>query len=83
MRMGLRPHLFLENVMTQMVFRRGDGKTWKGVGYDFEIISEDDLQEYIDAGWFAHPDDLLKDSAAPAPAPEVKERKKPGPKPKG
>lgn len=77
--------------MTQMVFRHGNAKKWKGVGYDFEIISEDDLQEYIDAGWFAHPDDLLKDSAAPAPAPapalapepEVKERKKPGPKPKG
>lgn len=67
--------------MTQMVFRHGGTKKWKGVGYDFEIISEDDLQEYLDAGWFAHPDDLLKDSAEPEP--EVKERKKPGPKPKG
>ena len=56
----------------------GKAKKWKGVGYDFEIISDDDLQEYLDAGWFAHPDDLLKDVAEP----EVKERKKPGPKPK-
>lgn len=73
--------------MTQMVFRHGSTKKWKGVGYDFEIINEDDLQEYIDAGWFAHPDELLKDSAEPEPEPEpepeVKERKKPGPKTKG
>lgn len=68
--------------MNQMVFRHGKAKKWKGVGYDFEIISDDDLQEYLDAGWFAHPDDLLKDVADPEPEPEVKERKKPGPKPK-
>lgn len=67
--------------MTQMVFRHGNTKKWKGVGYDFEIISEDDLQEYLDAGWFVHPDDLLKDSAESEP--EEKQRKKPGPKPKG
>jgi hypothetical protein len=66
-----------------MVFRHGSAKKWKGVGYDFEIISEDELQEYLDAGWFAHPDYLLKDVAEPEPEPEVKERKKPGPKPKG
>lgn len=65
--------------MSQMVFRHGDTKKWKGVGYDFEIISEGDLQEYLDAGWFAHPDGLLNEPAEP----EVKERKKPGPKPKG
>lgn len=71
--------------MTQMVFRHGNTKKWKGVGYDFEIINEDDLQEYLDAGWFAHPDELLKDSAEQEQEqePEVKERKKPGPKPKG
>lgn len=71
--------------MTQMVFRHGNTKKWKGVGYDFEIINEDDLQEYLDAGWFAHPDELLKDSAEQEQEQEqeVKERKKPGPKPKG
>lgn len=80
--------------MTQMVFRRGDTKKWKGVGYDFEIISEDDLQEYLDAGWFAHPDGLLNDVEEPEPEPEPetepepepeteeKPRKKPGRKPK-
>ena len=70
--------------MTQMVFRHGGTKKWKGVGYDFEIISEDDLQEYLDAGWFAHPDDLLSDSVEPEPEPEPedKPRKKPGCKPK-
>lgn len=70
--------------MTQMVFRQGGMKKWKGVGYEFEIIEEDDLQEYLDAGWFAHPDDLLKDTAEPEPEPEpgVKERKKPGRKSK-
>lgn len=69
--------------MTQMVFRHGGTKKWKGVGYDFEIISEDDLQEYLDAGWFAHPDGLLNDVEESEPEPEVRERKKPGPKPKG
>lgn len=72
--------------MTQMVFRQGDMKKWKGVGYDFEIINEDDLQEYIDAGWFAHPDDLVNSLAEPEPEPEPKpepvQSKKPGPKPK-
>ncbi|WP_286933867.1 hypothetical protein [Leclercia sp. UBA5958] len=70
--------------MTQMVYRQGDMNKWKGVGYDFEIIGEDELQEYLDAGWFAHPDDLVKSLAEPEPEPEpeVKQRKKPGPKPK-
>lgn len=68
--------------MTQMVFRHGNAKKWKGVGYDFEIISEDDLQEYLDAGWFAHPDELMNDSAEPEPEPEEKPRKNPGRKPK-
>ncbi len=68
--------------MTQMVYRQGDMNKWKGVGYDFEIIGEDELQEYLDAGWFAHPDDLVESLAEPEPEPEVKQRKKPGPKPK-
>lgn len=46
--------------MTQMVFRHGDDKVWKGVAYDWKIIPESELQEYLDAGWFAHPDELLK-----------------------
>ncbi len=72
--------------MTQMVYRQGDMSKWKGVGYDFEIIPEDDLQEYLDAGWFAHPDDLVNSLAEPEPEPEpepeVKPKNKPGPKPK-
>ncbi|MEQ9869196.1 hypothetical protein ABRP77_07925 [Pectobacterium odoriferum] len=64
--------------MSTMVFRHGDSKKWKGVGYDFEIVSDDELQEFLDAGWFAHPDELLKSS----PKPEPIQRKKPGPKPK-
>ncbi|WP_260767546.1 hypothetical protein [Klebsiella aerogenes] len=68
--------------MTQMVFRHGISKKWKGVGYDFEIISEDDLQEYLDAGWFAHPDDLVNEHVEPDPEPEEKPRKKTGRKPK-
>ncbi|EGW0584649.1 hypothetical protein JGH19_000767 [Salmonella enterica subsp. enterica serovar Bareilly] len=74
--------------MTQMVFRHGNAKKWKGVGYDFEIVKAEELQEYLDAGWFAHPDDLLKDVAEPEPEPdtepepEEKQRKKPGRKPK-
>lgn len=66
--------------MTHMIFRHGDMKKWKGVGYDFEIVKDEELQEYLDAGWFAHPDDLLKDVAEPEP--EEKQRKKPGRKPK-
>ncbi|MFP2655142.1 hypothetical protein ACLEUN_23440 [Escherichia coli] len=80
--------------MTHMIFRHGDMKKWKGVGYDFEIVKAEELQEYLDAGWFAHPDDLLKDVAEsesesesepepePEPEPEEKQRKKPGRKPK-
>lgn len=68
--------------MAQMVFRQGEMKKWKGVGYDFEIIQEEDLQEYLDAGWFAHPDDLVNSLAEPDPEPEVKTKNKPGPKPK-
>lgn len=66
--------------MTHMIFRHGDMKKWKGVGYDFEIVKAEELQEYLDAGWFAHPDDLLRDVAEPEP--EEKQRKKPGRKPK-
>lgn len=66
--------------MTHMIFRHGDMKKWKGVGYDFEIVKAEEIQEYLDAGWFAHPDDLLKDVAEPEP--EKKQRKKPGRKPK-
>ncbi|WP_227455061.1 hypothetical protein [Escherichia coli] len=70
--------------MTHMIFRHGDMKKWKGVGYEFEIVKAEELQEYLDAGWFAHPDDLLKDVAEPEPEPEPeeKQRKKPGRKPK-
>jgi hypothetical protein len=77
---------YLETSMTHMIFRHGDMKKWKGVGYDFEIVKAEELQEYLDAGWFAHPDDLLKDVAEPEPEPEPepeeKQRKKPGRKPK-
>ncbi|EFN7940031.1 TPA: hypothetical protein RH189_004255 [Escherichia coli] len=66
--------------MTHMIFRHGNMKKWKGVGYDFEIVKAEEIQEYLDAGWFAHPDDLLKDVAEPEP--EEKQRKKPGRKPK-
>ena len=66
--------------MTHMIFRHGDMKEWKGVGYDFEIVKAEELQEYLDAGWFSHPDDLLKDAAEPEL--EEKQRKKPGRKPK-
>lgn len=66
--------------MTHMIFRHGDMKKWKGVGYDFEIVKAEELQEYLDAGWFSHPDDLLKDVAEPEP--EEKQRKKHGRKPK-
>ncbi|EKG2026181.1 hypothetical protein O2N14_001692 [Escherichia coli] len=66
--------------MTHMIFRHGNMKKWKGVGYDFEIVKAEELQEYLDAGWFSHPDDLLKDVAEPEP--EGKQRKKPDRKPK-
>ncbi|EED0146853.1 hypothetical protein [Escherichia coli] len=74
--------------MTHMIFRHGDMKKWKGVGYDFEIVKAEELQEYLDAGWFAHPDDLLKDVAESEPElepesePEEKQRKKPDRNPK-
>lgn len=64
--------------MTQMVYRLGDAKKWKGISYDYEIIPEDELQEYLDAGWVAHPDELLKLSTEPEPEPEPEPKKKPG-----
>ncbi|MEI7219121.1 hypothetical protein WCT79_19175 [Pectobacterium carotovorum] len=62
--------------MSNMVFRHGESKKWKGVGYDWEIVSDDELQEFIDAGWFAHPDELLNAPAEPEPV----QRKKLGTK---
>lgn len=46
--------------MSQMVFRPGTQKVWKGVAYDWKIIKEDELQDYLDSDWVSHPDDLLK-----------------------
>ena len=66
--------------MTQMIYKHGSDSEWKGVKYDWKIIAEDDLQEHLDDGWFAHPDDLLESPPEPEPEPEPK--KKPGPKPK-
>lgn len=67
--------------MTHMIFRHGDMKKWKGVGYDFEIVKAEELQEYLDAGWFAHPDDLLKDVADPEPDPDPDPEPEPEPEP--
>ncbi|HHJ4593765.1 TPA: hypothetical protein ACQJX8_000681 [Escherichia coli] len=67
--------------MTHMIFRHGNMKKWKGVGYDFEIVKAEELQEYLDAGWFAHPDDLLKDVAEPEPEPEPEPESEPEPEP--
>lgn len=30
--------------MTHMIFRHGDMKKWKGVGYDFEIVKAEEIQ---------------------------------------
>lgn len=70
--------------MSNMVFRHGDSADWKGIGYDWVIVSDEELQEYLDAGWLAHPDELLKlpEEPEPEPEPEPEQRKKPGPKPK-
>ncbi|HFO2534642.1 TPA: hypothetical protein ACHJX8_004287 [Yersinia enterocolitica] len=66
--------------MSNMVFRHGDSEKWKGVGYDWRNVTDEELQEYLDAGWFAHPDELLNSLAEPEP--DLVQRKKPGPKPK-
>lgn len=66
--------------MSHMVFRHGNAKKWKGVGYDFLIVSTDELQSRLDEGWLDHPDQLLE--AEKETDAEVKTKKKPGPKPK-
>lgn len=72
--------------MTQMVYRAGKMAKWKGVGYEWKIIPADELDEFLEDGWFEHPDELIQPIAEPEPEPEpeplVKGRKKPGPKPK-
>lgn len=47
--------------MIYMIFCYGDMKKWKGVGYDFEIVKVEEIQEYLDVGWFVYFDDFLKD----------------------
>lgn len=64
--------------MTQMIYKHGSDSEWKGVKYDWKIIKEDDLQEHLDDGWLAHPDELLEPTAEP----EQEQKKKPGPKPR-
>ncbi|HIC9526676.1 TPA: hypothetical protein ACXAMQ_001337 [Klebsiella pneumoniae] len=56
--------------MSHMVYRHGDSAEWKGVGYDFLIVSDDELQDHLNAGWFEHPDGLLESSPDPEPEPE-------------
>ncbi|NDO80391.1 hypothetical protein CJP72_06250 [Citrobacter sp. NCU1] len=51
--------------MSKMLFKPGKAKTWKGVGYDWKIVSEDQISEHLDAGWLSHPDDLLKRGRKP------------------
>ncbi|WP_338507030.1 hypothetical protein VRB95_08600 [Erwinia aphidicola] len=70
--------------MTQMIYRAGKMAKWKGVGYEWKIIHEDEVDDFLEHGWVAHPDELIQPIAEPEPEPEplVKERKKPGPKPK-
>lgn len=62
--------------MSQMIYRHGVMKKWKGVGYDWKIIEEHELDDHLSDGWHEHPDNLLPDE------PVNTERKKPGPKPK-
>lgn len=59
--------------MTQMIYRPQtderltlDRKTiekvvFKGVPCDALVVEEKQVPEYVSKGWFAHPDDMLKD----------------------
>ncbi|MRT15117.1 hypothetical protein GJV07_22825 [Enterobacteriaceae bacterium RIT711] len=62
--------------MSQMIFRPGNAEKWKGVGYDFKIVGHEEVEGYLEDGWFAHPDDLLNDAEDTEPEPEKKSRKK-------
>lgn len=68
--------------MSQMIYRAGKMAKWKGVGYEWKIIPTDEVGDFLEDGWVAHPDELIQPLAEPEPEPEIKERKKPGPKPK-
>lgn len=45
--------------MSQMIYRPGNSAKWKGIGYDWRIISAEDAHAYIDEGWVDHPDKLM------------------------
>ncbi|MGS7388643.1 WDGH domain-containing protein [Klebsiella pneumoniae] len=49
--------------MSNMVFRHGNSADWKGIGYDWVIVSDEELQEYLDAGWVDHPSKVIAETA--------------------
>lgn len=65
--------------MSQMIYRHGSMKKWKGIGYDWKIIEETELGDHLSDGWCEHPDKLTQEITGEHSAPQ---HKKPGPKPK-
>lgn len=55
--------------MSQMLYRPGSQEVWKGVGYDWIIVAQEEVEEFQGQGWLLHPDDLL---APPEPEPVKK-----------
>jgi len=63
--------------MTQMIYRPQTGETltkdrnkvhklkFRDIPCDALIVLEQDVPEYLAQGWFAHPDDMLKDEPKP------------------
>lgn len=64
--------------MTQMIYRPKTGETltadrktiekvvFKGIPLDALIVDESQVDEYLQTGWFDHPDKMLKETEQPA-----------------
>lgn len=59
--------------MSQMLYRPGSQEVWRGVGYDWIIVDQEEVEELQEQGWLLHPDDLLT-PLAPVKKPATKKK---------
>lgn len=52
--------------MSQMLYRPGKQEVWKGVGFDWCIVEDGEIEGLTSQGWLLHPDELLTPAKKPA-----------------